>query len=125
VETDLQAVADHLAAEVPGRRLFTRFSWGEYLGWSLAGRYTVFLDGRIEIYPDEVWGEYNAVVRGRADWEEILDHYGVDCLLLDVSGYHRDLLPLVEHSPSWRRELHQGDGVLFVHQSPRPSPAAP
>jgi hypothetical protein len=114
VETDLQAVADRLAVDAPGGRIFTRFCWGEYLGWSLAGRCTVFLDGRIEIFPDEVWAQYNAVARGRADWEEVLDRYGVDVLLLDGGGYHRGLLPLVERSPAWREVLRQGDGVLFV-----------
>ncbi len=123
VESDLQAVADRLAAEPPGGRIFTRFSWGEYLGWSLAGRCTVFMDGRIEIFPDEVWAQYNAVVRGRADWEEILDGYRVDYLLLDAAGYHQALLPLVERSPAWRQVLRQGDGVLFARRASHPSPA--
>ncbi len=133
VEADLQAVSDRLAAEAPGCRVFTRFAWGEYLGWSLAGRGTVFLDGRIEIFPDLVWEQYNAVARGQAGWEGVLDGYGVDVLLLDASGYHRGLLPLVERSPAWQEVLHQGDGVLFVRAgsghalrgSPRLAGAAP
>jgi hypothetical protein len=115
-ESDLQVVADHLAREGRGR-LFTRFAWGEYLAWAMAPRATVFMDGRIEIYPDDVWAQYGAVTRGRADWEEVLAGYGVDCLLLDTTGYHRDLLPLVERSPCWRRCLQQGDAVLYVRDA--------
>jgi hypothetical protein len=118
-EEDLQAVADRLA-DGPGGRLFTRFAWGEYLGWALAPRHTVFMDGRIEIFPDEVWGQYAAVTRGRADWEEILDGYGVDALVLDATGYHGQLLPLVERSGRWRREMERGDAVLFVRQERYP-----
>jgi hypothetical protein len=120
-ETDLQAVADRLARG-PGGRLFTRFSWGEYMGWALAPRYTVFMDGRIEIFPDEVWQQYAAVTRGRADWEEILDGYGVDWLLLDAgaAGYHGQLLPLVERCGRWRREMRCGDAVLFARQEGYP-----
>jgi hypothetical protein len=114
-ETDLQAIADQLSAGGRSGRIFTRFAWGEYLGWSLAPRYTVFMDGRIEIIPDEVWMQYGAVTRGRSDWEEILAHYGVDRLLLDTSGYHHDLLPLVEHTSAWHEVCRQGDAVLFVH----------
>ncbi len=114
-ETDLQAIADQLSTEGHGGRIFTRFAWGEYLGWSLAPRYTVFMDGRIEIIPDEVWAQYGAITRGRGDWEDILARYGVDCLLLDTSGYHHNLLPLVERSSAWRQVCRQGDGVLFVH----------
>jgi hypothetical protein len=40
----------------------------------------------------------------------------VDCLLLDSSGYHGELLPQVERSPRWRRVLEQGNAVLFVRQ---------
>jgi hypothetical protein len=112
-EADLQVVADRLTAE-GGGRVFTRFAWGEYLGWSLAPCGTVFLDGRIEIFPDEVWAEYCAVTRGRGDWEEILARYGVTHLLLDETGYHHELLPLVERSPAWREVCRQGDAVLFV-----------
>jgi hypothetical protein len=125
VESDLQAVADHLAArnlQRRGGRVFTRFAWGEYLGWSLAPRYTVFMDGRIEIYPDEVWDQYAAVTRGRADWEEVLEGYGVDCLVLDEEGYHQGLLPQVRRSPCWRQVFRQGNAVLFVRDPPQPAP---
>ncbi len=115
-ENDLQAIVDRLSAGGHGGRIFTRFAWGEYVGWSLAPRYTVFMDGRIEIIPDEVWRQYEAVTRGRADWEAILAQYDVDCLLLDASGYHHELLPLVEHSSAWHQMCQQGDAVLFVRQ---------
>jgi hypothetical protein len=123
-ETDLQAVADHLRAGAPEGKVFTRFDWGEYLGWSLEGRYAVFMDGRIEIFPDEVWAEYSALTRGRADWEELLRHYGVDCVLLDASGYHRELLPLVEKSPHWHETFRQGDLVLFEKRAAAPTSPA-
>jgi hypothetical protein len=117
-EEDLQAVADHLAREGGTGRVFTRLAWGEYLGWSLAPRYTVFMDGRIEIFPDAVWAQYAAVTRGRGDWEEILAGYDVDCLLLDADGYHRELLPQVRGAPAWEEVLRQGSAVLFVRRSP-------
>jgi hypothetical protein len=124
VESDLQAIADRISTAKPTGRIFTRFCWGEYFGWALAGRFSVFMDGRIEIFPDEVWAQYSAVVRGRADWELILSSYGVDCLVLDPSGYHHELLPLIEASPNWRRVCQQGDAILFVRQEPVSSPSA-
>jgi hypothetical protein len=112
-ETDLEAVAGTLPDRTGGR-VFSRFEWGEYLGWSLEPRgYTVFMDGRIEIFPDEVWNQYSAITRGRADWEEILDRYQVDTLLLD-STYHTDLLPQVERSPDWKRAGEAGKAVLYL-----------
>lgn len=115
-ETDLQEIADYLRATEHGQRIFTRFAWGEYLGWSLTPRYSIFMDGRIEIIPDHVWSQYTAITRGRADWENILDHYDVDYLVLDTSGYHHDLLPLVEQSPRWRQVRRQSNAVLFIRR---------
>jgi hypothetical protein len=112
-EEDLESLCRELA-EHDGGRIFSRFEWSEYLGWALAPRYTVFMDGRIEIFPDEIWREYSALTRGRADWQELLDRYGVDYLVLDTTGYHAELLPQVERSPLWEPVHQAGDGVLFV-----------
>jgi hypothetical protein len=113
-EDDLQIVADHLAAGQRGGHVYTCFEWGEYLGWRLGPDRKVFMDGRIEIFPDEVWLEYSAVTRGRADWEEILDRYDVDVLVLDTSGYHHDLLPQVLRRPEqWHEALREGNTILF------------
>lgn len=111
-ETDLQAAADYIAAD-GGGRVFTRFAWGEYAGWALRPYGRVFMDGRIEIFPDKVWSDYAAVTRGRADWEEILTGYGVDWLILDTGSYHSQLLPLVRRSGNWHEELRSGEAVLF------------
>jgi hypothetical protein len=113
-ENDLQAVCDHIRHERPGG-IYSRFSWGEYLGWELAPRQRVFLDGRIEIYPDDIWEEYQAVVRGRADWNEILQRHEVEWLVLDTGTYHSTLLPLVQASARWhpRPEFGQGEIVVF------------
>jgi hypothetical protein len=112
-EDDLKSLCRELA-EHDGGRIFSRFEWSEYLGWALAPRYTVFMDGRIEIFPDEIWREYSALTRGRADWQELLDRYGVEYLVLDTTGYHAELLPQVERSPLWQPVHQAGDGVLFV-----------
>ena len=73
------------------------------------------MDGRIEIYPDEIWSQYWALTNARADWQKILDNYQVDCLVLD-SSYHKDLLPQVERSPDWQRADQSGHAVLFVRR---------
>jgi hypothetical protein len=115
-EGDLETIARQLPDRPAGGRVFSRFEWGEYLSWSLAPRgYTVFMDGRIEIFPDDVWTQYSAVTRGRADWEDILDGYRVDWLMLD-RNYHADLLPQVERSHVWERAGEAGKVILFVRR---------
>jgi hypothetical protein len=118
-QADLEAVAGRLPVSATPGRIFSRFEWGEYLTWALSPHYTVFMDGRIEVYPDEVWAQYTAVTRGADGWAEILDRYRVDYLLLDAP-YHADtgLLPRVEQSAAWQRAFQAGDAVLFVRRPP-------
>ena len=113
-ETDLEEVAAHLEKERPGG-VFSRFSWSEYLGWRLAPRHARLRRRPHRDVSDDVWEAYNAVVRGRADWEKILDRYDVQWLVLDVGQYHSALLPLVEASPHWhmRPDCAAGDAVVF------------
>jgi hypothetical protein len=111
-EADIEAVAGRVNG-----RVFTRLEWGEYLDWAAYPNSRVFMDGRIEIYPDDVWQEYHAVTSARDDWELILARRGVDYLLLD-SAYHGELMPRVEASPHWRRVDASGPAVLY---SRRPS----
>jgi hypothetical protein len=116
-ESDLEQIAARLQNQDRGERIFCRFEWGEYMGWALTPRHKIFVDGRIEIFPDDVWSDFTAITRGRGDWQAILDHYGVDYLVLDASGFHGDLLPQVQKSQQWIEVCSAGDAVLFQRRT--------
>ena len=118
-ESNLQALVDRIEPGGPlqSSRVFSRLEWGEYLVWSAHPKASVFMDGRIEIYPDDVWQEYHAVTSARADWQSILDARGVDYLLLD-SAFHRELIPRVASSPHWRRVDAAGPALLYERRAP-------
>ncbi len=115
VEDDLEAVHRHLRDGGRPGRIFSRFEWGEYLGWSGNPDYKIFMDGRIEIYPDRVWEEYTAVTCGLPGWEAVLDAHAVDYLVLDAAYHARTgLLERVARSPAWARAFQSRDAVLYV-----------
>jgi hypothetical protein len=113
VEQNLDAVLERLGAAPRAARVFTRFEWGEYFAWAGNQRFTIFMDGRIEIFSDKVWKEYEAITVGR-DWQKILDDYHVDTLALD-SDYHArtGLLAKVETSPDWVQVFRAGTALLY------------
>jgi len=55
VEDDLDAVRAELRRRVPAGRVFTRLEWRECLTRKFFPEYKVFMDGRIEIYPVDLW----------------------------------------------------------------------
>jgi hypothetical protein len=116
-EGELALIADELRARDPGGRIFSRLEWGEYLSWSLAGRNRVFMDGRIEIIPDDIWEDYAAITCGHGEWQAILNRYQVDHLVLD-RDYHSEtgLLAAVERSRHWQPVAQHGPAVLYIRR---------
>jgi hypothetical protein len=125
VENALEAAHQRVAARVGSGRVFSRFEWGEYLSWAGAPAFPVYMDGRIEIIPDDIWERYIRLTRGEDGWQKVLDDYQVDYLVLDAE-YHRanGLLTRVEQSAGWQR-LWQGEaGVVVFERLPSPAVAA-
>jgi hypothetical protein len=124
-EMDLEEVVCDLPAG--DHRIFSRFEWGEYLGWRVAPHSRIFMDGRIEIYPDNVWADYLAVTTAGGGWQSILDRYDVDCLVLD-NTYHENLIAEVRRSGQWCVVKEVGKAIVFerliAHRTPATAPAS-
>lgn len=108
VEYDLQKIVDQIPR---GSRVFTRFEWSEYLTWAAGPETKVFMDGRIEIFPNEVWEEYTAVTNGAESWERILDAFAVEYLLIDAGPYHARLRDV--ETRKWELVDKAGDVTLY------------
>ena len=118
VEAQLAAAMRELPPTAGNKRIFSRLEWGEYLGWSLAGKSRVFIDGRVEIIPNEVWADYAAVTTGQDNWPAILNRHAVDCLVLDADYHSRSgLLAQVEGSSDWQRVGGQGPAIVYARRS--------
>jgi hypothetical protein len=117
VEDDLEAVQSYLATHYPPGHLYSHFEWGEYLSWSAAPRNRIFMDGRIDIYPDDVWDQYTAVTFAQNNWQNLLDAYDVNYLILD-NGWHgkTGLLDAVMQSPKWQPVFQSRAALLFVRK---------
>lgn len=115
-EQSLAQLTAVIADQSPGARVFSRLEWGEYASFALPWKQAVFMDGRIEIYPDTLWDEYRRLTSAEADYQSLLDRYGVNVLLLD-RHYHDGLIERIKKSPAWREVATAGSGVVFVRKS--------
>jgi hypothetical protein len=97
--------------------IFNYMEWGGYLEWELydhqSGKGRMFIDGRFEAREVAVWKDYLSVSRGRADWQDTLDKYGVRTLVLNKE-FHTDLLPFVAKSPVWKKVYEDKAGVVYA-----------
>jgi hypothetical protein len=96
----------------PSARIFTDDEWGDYLIWSLYPSQKVFVDGRDDFYGHDFEQTFANVVNVKYDWEQTLDRFGVDTVLLPVKA---PLAGALKESSRWR--VIFDDGVALVFRS--------
>ncbi len=70
-----------IRANRPPGNLLNEYAWGGYLDWSLRD-YPVFLDGRTDLFGDEVIGEWLIATGAEEGWQEVLERRQVRLTLL-------------------------------------------
>ncbi len=126
-ETPL-GVIDHLKKRADQNRLprgliFNTYEWGDYLLWagsddlSSAGppKLKVFLASHVHLVPREVWNDYVAISNVASGWEEMLDRYGVNVIVLD-SATHAPLIGRLRENENWRQTYSDNVGAVFVRR---------
>ncbi len=73
-------------------RVFNEYNWGGYLQWGLRG-FPLFVDGRTDLFNDEIVGQWITVVQAGEGWQVILDRYQVDLVMLQPDRPVLTVLP--------------------------------
>jgi hypothetical protein len=103
---------DWVKANHPEGRIFNAYHWGGYLAWKLRD-YPVFVDGRTDLYGDDLLDTYLRISSGDSGWENELDRYGVHLVLIEAdSGLAMELAG----SPNWNERFRNDLSVLFVRK---------
>ena len=81
--------------ERPGDRLFNPQPWGSWFEFTFP-HLPVAIDSRIEVFPVEVWDQYERVVAGVDGWQDQLDDWGVTIVVAAGDGQDAFSARLVE-----------------------------
>lgn len=76
----------------PQGTLFNSYDWGGYLIWRLRD-YPVFVDGRTDLYNDEIISQWIQVMNARPGWEHVLDRWGVHLVMVPPDWPINSILP--------------------------------
>ena len=112
VEAELfpKAAVGFLASHRTPGRLFAYYDWGGYAIWKLYPDYAVFVDGRADLYGDDLLGQFKAAVQLRSGWQKVLQQWNVGTVLVPVSCALAQALAL---EPGWTVEYHDSQAVVF------------
>ena len=99
----------------PAGPLFNEYNWGGYILWSLYPDYPTFVDGRTDLFNDEILEEYVMAWRADPGWEDVLGKWGIQLALLDPSA------PLARAlaEAGWARLYQDDRAVIFARQGAR------
>jgi hypothetical protein len=77
---------DFLSDKVkPETRVYNLAEWGGFITWHMYPKVSVFVDGRVELYPEKVWNDYLKIYLANENWQDVLNEYAVDYLILSKS----------------------------------------
>jgi hypothetical protein len=108
-------VGEYLSTHNPPNsgRMLNAQAWGGYLEWADWPRHEVFLDGRIELHPDQVWLDYLEMTFPSARWRQLVDKYDIGYFVLDKAE-QADLVADLRADPgSWRLDYEDDQAVVF------------
>jgi hypothetical protein len=91
-------------------RVFSTDDWGAYLTFRLYPEWRVFIDGRADFYGPKFSRQFRDVLTARAGWEQTLERYGVQAVLLPLKV---SLVSTLKLSPQWEVVYSDRTAILF------------
>jgi hypothetical protein len=91
--------------------VLNEYNWGGYLVFSNPAN-PVFVDGRTDLFGDEIIGEWQQVVLGEPEWLSILDKWEVQAVLLKPD---KPLLAQM-NGQGWRKAFEDEKSVVMVRE---------
>jgi hypothetical protein len=95
----------------PEGPMFNSYNWGGYLIWQLWPDYLVFVDGRTDLYGDELLRQYLQVRFAQPGFQKVFDEYGVNFVLTEAGGFTDRFLALDD---DWALAYSDDVAVIYV-----------
>lgn len=104
---------DYLERNPDLGRIFNSYNWGSYLLWRLPS-YPVFVDGRTDLFDDEILDQYLIAVQGQPGWQEVLEQWDIQVVLIEPTVPLSQLLIL----DGWHMRYQDSQAVIMQKPAP-------
>lgn len=97
-------------------RIFHAQAAGGLLEFELATdevEQVAFVDQRMELIPEKVWRNYFRVSDAEEGWRKVVDHYGIDTMLLGVEEQW-PMIQVLHGEPAWELVAVDEKHLLFI-----------
>lgn len=94
--------------------IFNSYNWGGYLIWE-ARDYPVYVDGRTDLYDDQLLRDYLNTYLAQSGWDERLYQDGIATVLVEETS---PLAQVLRTEPEWDRVYDDDRAVIYTRRSP-------
>lgn len=108
------AAARYLETHDVPQPVFNSYNWGGFLIWE-ARSYLVYVDGRTDLYNDDILLDYLFTHAAQPGWQERLDETGANSVIIEPSSPLAQVLALTE---GWLVAYEDDFAVIFVREAP-------
>jgi hypothetical protein len=104
---------DFVQAKQPPGPLFNSYNWGGYVLWRLYPNYLSFVDGRTDLFDDEILNSYLAAWSGQPSWKSLFEKWGIRLVMIEPEA------PLVTvlQSSGWQVLYQDPISVVLAPQA--------
>ncbi|QDT47757.1 hypothetical protein Pan258_17930 [Symmachiella dynata] len=110
------AAAEFLLERQPSGQIFNTYEWGDYLSWvgrQHAQRWPIFVASHAHLVPRQVWVDYMTLISAPADWEQRLEQYDVQTVVID-KRYRSALIARLRTSNHWTLVFEDEIATIFI-----------
>ena len=100
-----------LQARSPSSRIFNHYDWGGYLIWRLYPSTPVFIDGRADLYGQQLLDQFANTYQLKGAWQQPLRRWSVDTVLVPQDSA---LATGLRSSPGWAVAYEDSQAVILT-----------
>jgi hypothetical protein len=108
------AAIQFIARDNPKAPILTSYDWGGYFIWKLYPQYQVFIDGRADLYGDELMKEFGNTYNLRDDWRNALTEWHIQTVLLPPQAPLTTALLL---DAKWKQVYSDSESVVLIRKT--------
>jgi hypothetical protein len=101
----------YLQAHAAVNPIFNHYDWGGYLIWKLYPATRVFIDGRADVYGDELLQQFADTYQLRSDWRQGLEQWQIKTVIVPVDSALAVALRL---DSGWSVRYEDSMAVIFL-----------
>lgn len=101
----------------PAGQIFNPMEWGDILAFSGPRGLQIFVNSQAHLVHPDIWKHYMSVINVNSGWDDLLDLYGVNSVVLD-KAQRQSLIGRLRDHEKWKVSFEDVTAVVFSRRTP-------